>query len=202
MNLQIPTMGSQNIVASENVFGQIYNESLVHQLVTSYLAGARSGTKKQKTRSEVSGGGAKPWKQKGGGRARAGSTRSPLWRTGGVTFAATNRDYKQKLNKKMYRAGMRSILSELLRQDRIVINDDIFPSLPKTKELVSRLENLGKARILIVIDAVNNDLFLAARNLENVEVCITNTLSPVALVNSDKVVLTSQAVKLIEERLA
>lgn len=202
MNLLIPTMGSQNIVVSEGVFGQIYNESLVHQLVTSYLAGARSGTKKQKTRSEVSGGGAKPWKQKGGGRARAGSTRSPLWRTGGVTFAATNRDYKQKLNKKMYRAGMRSILSELLRQDRIVINDDIFPSLPKTKELVSRLENLGKARILIVIDAVNNDLFLAARNLENVEVCITNTLSPVALVNSDKVVLTSQAVKLIEERLA
>ena len=202
MNLQIPTMGSQNIVVSEGVFGQIYNESLVHQLVTSYLAGARSGTKKQKTRSEVSGGGAKPWKQKGGGRARAGSTRSPLWRTGGVTFAATNRDYKQKLNKKMYRAGMRSILSELLRQDRIVINDDIFPSLPKTKELVSRLENLGKARILIVIDAVNNDLFLAARNLENVEVCVSNTLSPVALVNSDKVVLTSQAVKLIEERLA
>ena len=202
MNLQIPTMGSQNIVVSEGVFGQIYNESLVHQLVTSYLAGARSGTKKQKTRSEVSGGGAKPWKQKGGGRARAGSTRSPLWRTGGVTFAATNRDYKQKLNKKMYRAGMRSILSELLRQDRIVINDDIFPSLPKTKELLSRIKNLGKARILIVIDAVNNDLFLAARNLENVEVCITNTLSPVALVNSDKVVLTSQAVKLIEERLA
>ena len=202
MNLLIPTMGSQNIVVSEGVFGQIYNESLVHQLVTSYLAGARSGTKKQKTRSEVSGGGAKPWKQKGGGRARAGSTRSPLWRTGGVTFAATNRDYKQKLNKKMYRAGMRSILSELLRQDRIVINDDIFPSLPKTKELLSRIKNLGKARILIVIDAVNNDLFLAARNLENVEVCITNTLSPVALVNSDKVVLTSQAVKLIEERLA
>ena len=202
MNLLIPTIGSQNIVVSEGVFGQIYNESLVHQLVTSYLAGARSGTKKQKTRSEVSGGGAKPWKQKGGGRARAGSTRSPLWRTGGVTFAATNRDYKQKLNKKMYRAGMRSILSELLRQDRIVINDDIFPSLPKTKELVSRIENLGKARILIVIDAVNNDLFLAARNLENVEVCVSNTLSPVALVNSDKVVLTSQAVKLIEERLA
>ena len=202
MNLLIPTIGSQNIVVSEGVFGQIYNESLVHQLVTSYLAGARSGTKKQKTRSEVSGGGAKPWKQKGGGRARAGSTRSPLWRTGGVTFAATNRDYKQKLNKKMYRAGMRSILSELLRQDRIVINDDIFPSLPKTKELLSRIKNLGKARILIVIDAVNNDLFLAARNLENVEVCITNTLSPVALVNSDKVVLTSQAVKLIEERLA
>ena len=202
MNLLIPTIGSQNIVVSEGVFGQIYNESLVHQLVTSYLAGARSGTKKQKTRSEVSGGGAKPWKQKGGGRSRAGSTRSPLWRTGGVTFAATNRDYKQKLNKKMYRAGMRSILSELLRQDRIVINDDIFPSLPKTKELLSRIKNLGKARILIVIDAVNNDLFLAARNLENVEVCITNTLSPVALVNSDKVVLTSQAVKLIEERLA
>ena len=202
MNLLIPTIGSQNIVVSEGVFGQIYNESLVHQLVTSYLAGARSGTKKQKTRSEVSGGGAKPWKQKGGGRARAGSTRSPLWRTGGVTFAATNRDYKQKLNKKMYRAGMRSILSELLRQDRIVINDDIFPSLPKTKELLSRIKNLGKARILIVIDAVNNDLFLAARNLENVEVCVSNTLSPVALVNSDKVVLTSQAVKLIEERLA
>ncbi len=202
MNLQIPTIGSQNIVVSDGVFGQIYNESLVHQLVISYMAGARSGTKKQKTRSEVSGGGAKPWKQKGGGRARAGSTRSPLWRTGGVTFAATNRDYKQKLNKKMYRAGMRSILSELLRQDRIVINDDIVPTIPKTKELLSKLKDFGKGKILIVIDSINSDLFLAARNLENVEVCVTNSLNPVSLVNCDKVLLTSQAVKIIEERLA
>ena len=202
MNLQIPTIGSQNIVVSDGVFGQLYNESLVHQLVTSYMAGARSGTKKQKTRSEVSGGGAKPWKQKGGGRARAGSTRSPLWRTGGVTFAATNRDYKQKLNKKMYRAGMRSILSELLRQDRIVINDDIVPTIPKTKELLNKLKDFSKEKILIVIDSINSDLFLAARNLENVEVCVTNSLSPVSLVNCDKVLLTSQAVKIIEERLA
>ncbi len=205
MNLHIPAIidgqESAGIAVSENVFGQVFNESLVHQLVVSYLAGGRAGTKKQKTRAEVSGGGAKPWKQKGGGRARAGSTRSPLWRSGGVTFAATNRSYKQKLNKKMYRAGLRSILSELLRQNRLIINDALNSIEPKTKVLSNELRRFEDSRILLVTSAVNDDLYLASRNLPNVNICLSSTLSPVALVNSDKVIVTTEAVKLIEERL-
>jgi len=205
MSLQIPTIkDGQNDIAiavSEAVFGQEFNEPLVHQLVVSYLAAARSGTKGQKSRADVSGGGAKPWKQKGSGRARAGTTRGPLWRTGGVTFAATNRSYKQKLNKKMYRAAMRSIFSELLRQDRLVVTDDVFPVAPKTRELTNKLKNYEDNRILIITDAVNSDLFLAARNLYKVEVCVSSSVSPVALVNSDKVIVTTSAIKLIEERL-
>ena len=205
MNLQIPAIieGIENasVAVSDYVFGQEYNEPLIHQLVVSYFAAARSGTKSQKSRSDVSGGGAKPWKQKGSGRARAGSSRSPIWRSGGVTFAATNRNYKQKLNKKMYRAGLRSILSELLRQDRLVVNDDVFPTFPKTKELTKRLKKYEGKRVLIITDQINSDLFLAARNLPNVEVCVSSILSPVALVNSDKVIVTTQAIKLIEERL-
>jgi len=205
MSLQIPAIkdGKEDaaVAVSEAVFGQEYNEPLIHQLVVSYQAAARSGTKAQKSRSDVSGGGAKPWKQKGSGRARAGTTRGPLWRTGGVTFAASNRSYKQKLNKKMYRAAMRSIFSELLRQERLVVSDDVFPSAPKTKELTSRLEGYSDNRILIITDAVNSDLFLAARNLSKVEVCVSSSLSPVALVNSDKVIVTTSAIKLIEERL-
>lgn len=186
---------------SDSVFGTEFNEPLVHQLVVSYLAAARSGTKAQKTRAEVSGGGAKPWRQKGSGRARAGSTRSPLWRTGGVTFAAGNRNYKQKLNKKMYRAAMRSIMSELLRQERLVIADDIYPSAPKTKELHEKLKSFDAGRILIIADESNSDLILAARNLPYVVVSSSAVLSPVALINSDKVIATSQAIKNIEERL-
>jgi large subunit ribosomal protein L4 len=205
MSLQIPAVNSEQnsvqVSVSEEVFGQAFNESLVHQIVVSYLAAARSGTKKQKTRSEVSGGGAKPWKQKGSGKARAGSSRSPIWRTGGVTFAASNRSYKQKVNKKMYRAAMRSIFSELLRQDRVVVSDDIFPSAPKTKELASKLKEYGSDRVLIIVEGVNEALFLAARNLPNVEVCTASSLSPVALVNSDKVITTTSAIKFIEERL-
>jgi large subunit ribosomal protein L4 len=205
MSLQIPTIkdGQSDIAiaVSETVFGQEFNEPLVHQLVVSYLAAARSGTKGQKSRADVSGGGAKPWKQKGSGRARAGTTRGPLWRTGGVTFAATNRSYKQKLNKKMYRAAMRSIFSELLRQDRLVVTDDVFPIAPKTKELTNKLKNYEDNRILIITDAINSDLFLAARNLYKVEVCVSSSVSPVALVNSDKVIVTTSAIKLIEERL-
>jgi len=189
------------VTVSEIVFGQNFNEPLVHQLVVSYLAAARSGTKAQKSRSDVSGGGAKPWKQKGSGRARAGTTRSPLWRTGGVTFAASTRSYKQKLNKKMYRAAMRSIFSELLRQDRLLVSDDVFPSAPKTKELCGRLKSLGAPNALIITDAVNVDLFLAARNLAHVEVCTADSLSPVSLVNSEKVIVTTQAVKNLEARL-
>ena len=205
MNLQIPTTdSSQNSVGVEvsvDVFGQEYNEPLVHQLVVAYLAAGRSGTKGQKTRSEVSGGGAKPWKQKGSGRARAGSSRSPLWRTGGVTFAAKNRSYKQKLNKKMYRVGMRSIFSELLRQNRLIVNDDIYPSTSKTKDLVNKIKEYEGDKLLIITDALNTEIILAARNLPNVQVCICNSLSPVELVNSDKIIATTQAIKLIEERL-
>jgi large subunit ribosomal protein L4 len=205
MSLMIPAINdgieTDSIAVSDAVFGQEYNESLVHQLVVSYMAAARSGTKGQKSRSEVSGGGAKPWKQKGSGRARAGTSRSPLWRTGGVTFAATNRSYKKKLNKKMYRAAMRSIFSELVRQERLVITDDIFPSVPKTSELAGKLKHFGDDLLLIITDAVNSDLFLAARNLAKVEVCLSTSLSPVALVNSDKVIVTTSAIKLIEERL-
>ena len=206
MSLQIPTLNNGKeasaLAASEKVFGQEFNESLVHQLVVSYLAAARSGTKAQKSRSEVSGGGAKPWKQKGSGRARAGSSRSPIWRTGGVTFAATNRNYSQKLNKKMYRAAMRSIFSELLRQNRLVVVDDIIPEAPKTKELARKLRNYGEGRILIITEAINSGLFLAARNIARLEVSLTSSVSPVALVNSDKVLVTSAAIKLVEEKLA
>ena len=206
MSLQIPVIKcgktSESMPVSETVFGQAFNESLVHQLVVTYLAAARSGTKGQKSRSDVSGGGAKPWKQKGSGRARAGTSRSPLWRTGGVTFAARNRSYKQKLNKKMYRAAMRSIFSELLRQDRLVVSDDVFTSAPKTKELNGKLKDIGvDVNALIITDAVNSDLFLAARNLAAVEICTTDSLSPVALVNSGKIIVTSQAVKNIEVNL-
>jgi len=205
MSLQIPKIkdGKKDvgIVVSDAVFGQDFNEPLVHQLVISYLAYARSGTKAQKSRSDVSGGGAKPWKQKGSGRARAGTSRGPLWRTGGVTFAASNRSYKKKLNKKMYRAAMRSIFSELLRQDRLIVTDDIYPDAPKTKELTSKLKSYENNRILIIADAVNSDLFLAARNLFKVEVCMSSSLNPVKLVNSDKVLVTTLAIKLIEERL-
>ena len=205
MNLQIPTINnnldSVGLEVSDNVFGQEYNESLVHQLVVAYLAAGRSGTKGQKTRSEVSGGGAKPWKQKGSGRARAGSSRSPLWRTGGVTFAAKNRSYKQKLNKKMYRVGMRSIFSELLRQNRLIIKDDIYPLTPRTKELVNKIKEFEGNKVLIITESFNTDILFAARNLPNVQVCIFNSLSPVELVNSDKIIATTQAIKLIEERL-
>jgi large subunit ribosomal protein L4 len=204
MGLQIPSAvdGAAALDVSETVFGRDYNESLVHQLVVAYLAGSRSGTKAQKTRSEVSGGGAKPWRQKGSGRARAGTTRSPLWRTGGVTFAARPRSYVQKLNKKMYRAGMRAILSELLRQGRLVVCDDIYPPAPKTKEFLKKLEPIGFNRGLVVTDAMDENLFLAARNLRDITVCTVRSLNPVALVHSEKVILTSQAGKQLEDGLA
>ncbi|BBA34663.1 50S ribosomal protein L4 [Methylocaldum marinum] len=204
MGLQIPpaSEGGVSLEVSESVFGRDFNESLVHQLVVAYFAGARSGTKAQKTRSEVSGGGAKPWRQKGSGRARAGSSRSPLWRTGGVTFAARPRSFQQKINKKMYRAGMRSILSELLRQGRLFFSDDIQPSAPKTKEFVQKLQGLGLTRGLVVTETLDENLFLAARNLRDVMVCSASSVNPVALVHSEKVILTSQAAKQLEVVLA
>ncbi|MGJ0514372.1 MAG: 50S ribosomal protein L4 [Methylomicrobium sp.] len=206
MGLQVPALNDQDtagkVDVNEAVFGRDYNETLIHQIVTRFLAGRRAGTKAQKTRSEVSGGGMKPWRQKGTGRARSGSTRSPIWRTGGVAFAARPRNYEQKLNKKMFRAGIRSILSELLRQDRLVVANDIFPATPKTKELVEKLKGLNARRVLIVVDAIDQNLALASRNIPYVEVVEANNLNPVLLVSAEKVIATSGALKKIEEHLA
>ncbi|NOS75416.1 MAG: 50S ribosomal protein L4 [Methyloglobulus sp.] len=205
MGLQIPALNgntANNVDALESVFGQTYNETLIHQLVTRYLAGARAGTKAQKTRSDVSGGGAKPWKQKGTGRARAGTTRSPVWRTGGVAFAARPRNYEQKLNKKMFRVGIRSILSELLRQDRLLVSDAIVPTSPKTKEFNAKLKDIDARRVLIIVDKIEANLALASRNIPNVEVIEAENLSPILLVAADKIIATSAAIKRLEERLA
>lgn len=206
MGLQIPALNEQDssggLEVAEAIFGCPFNETLVHQLVTRYLAGSRAGTKAQKTRSDVSGGGAKPWRQKGTGRARSGTTRSPVWRTGGVAFAARPRSYEQKLNKKMFRVGVRSILSELLRQERLVICSDISPSSPKTKNLSERLKSINAKRILIIVDSVDENLALASRNIPYVEVIEAINLSPVLLISADKVIATPDALKKIEEHLA
>lgn len=205
MVLQIPALSgsnAKNLDVNESVFGQSYNETLIHQLVTRYLAGARAGTKAQKTRSDVSGGGTKPWRQKGTGRARSGSSRSPIWRTGGVVFAASPRNYEQKLNKKMFRVGVRSILSELLRQNRLIVSDSIAPSSPKTKEFCSFLKGIDASRILIIVDKVDVNLALASRNIPYVEVIEAENLSPVLLLAADKTIVTSAAIKKIEERLS
>ncbi len=206
MVLQIPAISDQEsasaLVVSDEVFGQEFNETLVHQLIVRYLAGARAGTKAQKNRAAVSGGGAKPWRQKGTGRARAGTLSSPIWRSGGVTFAAQPRDYKQKLNKKMYKVGVRSIFSELLRQERLVVSNEILPASPKTKELVGKLSKLNAKRILIVADQLTDELLLASRNIPYVEVTNVEGLNPVSLVGADKVIATVSAVKQLEERLS
>lgn len=205
MVLQIPAINDQEsasaLVVTDEVFGQEFNETLVHQLVVRYLAGSRAGTKAQKNRSAVSGGGAKPWRQKGTGRARAGTVSSPIWRSGGVTFAAQPRNYTQKLNKKMYKVGVRSIFSELLRQERLVVSNEILPTSPKTKELAKKLSLVDGKRILIVADELTDDLILASRNIPYVDVSTVEGLSPVSLVGSDKIIVTVQAVKQIEERL-
>jgi large subunit ribosomal protein L4 len=205
MGLQIPAINSQDsadaVDVNEIVFGQAFNETLVHQLVVEYLAGGRSGTKAQKTRSEVSGGGIKPWKQKGTGRARSGTIRSPIWRTGGVTFAAKPRNYDQKLNKKMFRVGVRSILSELLRQNRLVVSAGIMPTSPKTKDFALKLKNLDAKRILIVVERFEDNLLLASRNLPYVNIVLADNLSPASLVSADKVIITPAGIKRIEERL-
>ncbi len=206
MGLHIPAINendlSGNIDVSESVFGQSYNETLIHQLVVRYMAGSRAGTKSQKTRSDVSGGGSKPWRQKGTGRARSGTTRSPVWRTGGVAFAARPRSYDQKLNKKMFRVGIKSILSELLRQERLVVSSDILTVTSKTKDLFNKLKTVHANRILIVVEAINVNLALASRNIPYVEVIEAINLNPVLLVSADKVIATPGALKLLEERLA
>jgi len=206
MALQIPALNDQDSASAldvtEQVFGQEFNETLVHQMVVRYLAGARAGTKAQKNRSAVAGGGAKPWRQKGTGRARSGTMSSPIWRSGGVTFAAQPRSFAQKLNKKMYKVGIRSIFSELLRQDRLVVSNEIMPSSPKTKEMKAKLTAVDAKRVLILADELTENLVLAARNIPYVEVSTVIGLDPVSLVGADKVIATTAAVKLIEEQLA
>jgi len=201
MDLQLHN-SKEKITVSDAVFAADYKESLVHQLVTAYMAAGRAGTKAQKNRSAVSGGGAKPWRQKGTGRARAGTIRSPIWRSGGVTFAAQPRDYTQKVNRKMYRSGIRSILSELARQDRLVVVEDITVDAPKTKQLLGKLADLGVSKTLIVTETGDEKLYLSARNLPHVEVSDVAGLNPVNLVRYEHVVVTVGAVRAIEEWLS
>ncbi|HTO17610.1 MAG TPA: 50S ribosomal protein L4 [Pseudomonas sp.] len=199
--MQLNVNGAQAIEVSDRIFGGEFNETLVHQAVVAYMAGGRQGTRAQKTRAEVSGGGAKPFRQKGSGRARAGSIRSPIWRSGGVTFAAKPQDHSQKLNKKMYRAAMRSILAELARTDRLVVVEDFAVDAPKTKGLLSKLGGLNLSDVLIVTDAVDQNLYLAARNLPHVDVRDVQGSDPVSLIAYDKVLITVPAVKKFEELL-
>lgn len=199
--MQLNVNGAQAIEVSERTFGGEFNETLVHQAVVAYMAGGRQGSRAQLTRAEVRGGGKKPWRQKGSGRARAGSSRSPIWRSGGVTFAAKPQDHSQKLNKKMYRAALRSILSELVRQERLVVVEDFAVDAPKTKALVSKLSGLGLNDVLIVTESVDENLYLAARNLPHVDVRDAQGSDPVSLIAYDKVLVTVSAVKKFEELL-
>jgi len=193
--------GSGELQVSEATFGHTFNETLVHQVVNAYRAAGRSGTKAQKTRAEVRGGGRKPWSQKGTGQARAGSSRSPIWVGGGRAFAAKPRSFEQKVNRKMYRGAIRSMLSELARQDRLVATDAITLEAPKTRLLANQLKSWSLDNVLIVIEATDEKLYLAARNLPHVEVIEASQLNPLSLVSYDKVLMTVGAVKMIEERL-
>ena len=193
---------SKTVSVSDAAFGAEFNETLVHQLVVSFMSAARAGTKAQKTRSDVSGGGAKPFAQKGTGRARAGTIRSPLWRSGGVTFAARPRDYSKKLNKKMYRVGMRSIVSELVRQDRLVLVEEMSVAEPKTKLMVAKMAELQVVNGLVLTDGLDSGLYLAARNIPNLLVMDVNVVDPLHLVKYEKVVMDEAALKKLEERLS
>lgn len=192
---------SESLELADQLFSAKFNEPLVHQVVTAYMAGARQGTKAQKSRSDVRGGGARPWRQKGTGRARAGTTRGPLWTGGGATFAARPRDFSQKVNRKMYRAALRSMLSELMRQDRVIVTEEIAVSAPRTKELKVLLEGFGLNRALIVVEAFSESLWLAARNLPDVAVTDAASVDPLSLVAADRILLTAGAARLLEERL-
>lgn len=201
LNVVVPGKAkSETIEVSDALFAEKFNESLVHQAVVAYMAAGRAGTKAQKTRAEVSGGGTKPWRQKGTGRARAGSIRSPLWRTGGKIFAAVPRDYTQKINRKMHQGAMRSIFSELARQDRLVVVENLDLKGPKTRELAKMLQDLKLVgNVLLIDNELHENLALASRNIPKVDVCGVNQINPVNLVSFEKVVLTKQAVKQIEE---
>ena len=199
--MKLKVANGSELSVSDEVFGKEFNESLVHQIVTAYRNAGRSGTKAQLTKAEVRGGGRKPRPQKGGGTSRAGSIRSPIWVGGGRAFAAKPRDFAQKVNKKMYRGAIQSMLSELVRQDRLVVVQDFTVDAPKTKQVSEKLNKLNLDHVLILVEAIDEKLFLAARNLKHVEVLPVAALNPLALASYDKVLVTSGAVKLIEERL-
>ncbi len=200
--MKLKMQGSGTVDVADAAFGAEFNEPLVHQVVTAFLAGGRAGTKAQKTRSEVRGGGIKPWRQKGTGRARAGTIRSPIWVGGGRAFAAKPRDHSQKVNRKMYASALRSVLSELVRQDRLVVTESIQMKAPKTKELATLLKGLDLDSVLIVNEAFDEKVFLSARNLANVGICDAASVDPVVLMRFEKVLMTLPALKLIEERLS
>ena len=204
LNIAMPgnKAGKEKVSISDATFARDFNEALVHQTVVTYLAGARQGSVQQKTRSEVSGGGRKPWRQKGTGRARAGTTRGPIWRTGGVTFAARPQDHSKKLNKKMYRGAMACILSELIRQGRLLVVDEFVVASHKTKDLVSKLNEYALDNVLIVAEDIAEELFLAARNLHKVDVLDAAGLDPVSLIGFEKVLMTVPALKKVEEMLS
>ena len=205
MELNVVKSGKKKpgtVEVSEATFARDYNESLIHQVVTAYLAGGRQGTRAQKNRSAVAGGGKKPWRQKGTGRARAGTIRSPIWRSGGVTFAAKPQDHSQKVNRKMYRAAMRSILSELARTDRLMIVEALDVEQPKTKLLVETLKGYGVDNVLIVADSIDKNLYLASRNLHKVDVRDVEGADPVSLIAYDTVMITVDGLKKFEETLA
>jgi large subunit ribosomal protein L4 len=199
--LAIATGGNNSIEVSETAFGREFNEPLVHQVVVALMAGGRAGTKKQKTRAEVRGGGVKPWRQKGTGRARAGTIRSPIWRKGGVVFAATPRDHSQKVNKKMYRGAMCSILSELIRQGRLHVADNFAIEQPKTKLLLQKLKDLNLEKVLIVVDKLDENLYLSARNVPNIAVREASSVNPLQLLKYEQVLITVEALRKIEEAL-
>jgi large subunit ribosomal protein L4 len=201
LSISTPKGAKGTVEVSELTFGKEFNQDLVHQAVVSYQAAARQGSKAQKNRAAVSGGGAKPWAQKGSGRARAGTSRSPIWRSGGVTFAAQPRSYEQKINRKMYRAAMRCILSELARQDRLMVVESIELEAPKTKSLIGYLAQFDVAEALIVTEDVNVNLYLASRNLHKVDVIDAQGVNPLSLVGFDRVMITVDALKKVEEAL-
>ncbi|CAH0534532.1 50S ribosomal protein L4 [Vibrio stylophorae] len=200
--MELVVKGANALTVSETTFGREFNEALVHQVVVAFAAGARQGSRAQKTRSEVSGGGKKPWRQKGTGRARAGTIRSPIWRSGGVTFAAKPQNHSQKVNKKMYRGALKSILSELVRQERLMVVESFAAETPKTKDLVKQLKALELDEVLIVDTEIADNLALASRNLYKVAACEATQIDPVSLIGFDKVLMTAAAVKQIEEMLA
>lgn len=202
IKLQLHGADGKDLQVSELAFGKEFNEPLVHQVVTAYMAAGRAGTKAQKTRAEVSGGGIKPWRQKGTGRARAGSIRSPIWVGGGRAFAAKPRDFEQKVNRKMYRGAMRSLLSELIRQGRLLVVESLEVAEPKTRLFVEQMKQLGVAGGLFVIEAFEEKLWLASRNLHKVELLEASALDPVSLLRHDHVVMTVAALRRIEENLA
>ena len=199
--MQLTVTGGKDIKVSEATFGREFSEALVHQVVTAYLAGARAGTKAQKNRSSASGGGAKPWRQKGTGRARSGTIRSPIWRGGGRTFAATPRDHSQKVNRKMYRGAMQAILSELVRQERLVVVDSLEIAEPKTQALVAKLAELDMESGLIVTSDIDENVYLASRNVPGLYLVDVAGIDPVSLVGADKVVMTVDAIEKIQEWL-